>query len=98
LIPLFSRRWACPNCPVTTVTHDAAIPFHPCQGLRGITAPLVRSGVRAKVYTREREDYIGKEKVQMHNGRPVMSIVTERDNGSDLVIFAPTAAGVGSND
>lgn len=98
MIRLFSCRWSCPNCQMTTVTHDAAIPFHPCKGLQGITAPLVRAGVRAQVYTREREDYIGKEKVQMHNGRPVMSIVTERDNGQDLVLFAPTAAGVGTND
>jgi hypothetical protein len=41
---------------------------------------------------REREDYVGREQVQTDaNGRPVMSITTERPDGSnDAVVLAPT--------
>jgi hypothetical protein len=54
---------------------------------------MVPAGTRCKVEVREREDYIGKERVQMHEGRPVMSVVTTRDNGQDTAVFAPTATG-----
>jgi hypothetical protein len=92
MIPLLARRWYCPNCPTETVTGDAAIPYHPCKGLTGITAPLVPIGVRAEVKAVERGDYIGEERVQTFNGRPVMSVVTNRADGShDTAVFAPTA-------
>jgi hypothetical protein len=52
---------------------------------------MVPAGTRAKVYAREREDYIGDELVQLHEGRPVMSVITERDEGQDCAVFAPTA-------
>jgi hypothetical protein len=52
---------------------------------------MVPAGTRAKVYAREREDYIGGELVQLHEGRPVMSVITERDEGQDCAVFAPTA-------
>jgi len=49
-------------------------------------------GVKGKVEVHEREDYIGKEMVQRdENGRPVMNIVTTRDEGQDCMVFAPTA-------
>jgi len=95
MIPLLSatRRWYCPNCAVEDVT-AASVPnrFHTCAGLRGLTAPLLLAGTRAKVTAHEREDYVGTEHVQTDDaGRPIMSITTERDDGQDVVVFAPTA-------
>lgn len=54
---------------------------------------MLPEGVEAKVTAHEREDYIGNEKVQLDgNGRPIMSITTEREDGQDVVVFAPTAS------
>lgn len=88
------HRWECPNCAVTQVTHEGRphTPFHSCRGLRGLTAPLVPAGTRCKVEPREREDWIGKDLVQADGeGRPVMSIVTVRDDGQDCTVLAPCA-------
>jgi len=90
------RRWECPNCSMTDVTtKPVANRYHPCAGVAGLMAPMVPAGTRAKVTAVEREDYIGKEKVQLApNGRPVMSVVTERPDGSnDVMVFAPSAVG-----
>jgi hypothetical protein len=53
---------------------------------------MVPVGSGARVTYREREDYVGREQVQTDaSGRPVMSIVTERPDGSnDAVVLAPT--------
>lgn len=89
------RRWACPLCPAQDVTHDPTphVRFHACPAQWGMTVPMVPAGMRAKVTRQEREDYIGAELVQADaNGRPVMSITVERDDGvTDTVAFAPTA-------
>lgn len=87
-------RWECPNCPHTHVTRETQphTPFHPCPGLRaGLTAPMIPAGTKAKVVVNEREDYVGDELVQLHHGRPVMNVVTVRDDGQDCAVFAPTA-------
>ena len=92
------RRWECPNCSMTDVTtKPVANRYHACAGLSGVMAPLVPEGQKVKVTANEREDYIGKEMVQLApNGRPVMSIVTERPDGSnDVMVFAPSATGNG---
>ena len=88
-----SRNWECPNCDDTAVTAaDVANRFHRCKGLRGLVAPMVTAGTRAKVEAREREDYVGKELVQTDGeGRPVMSVVTTRETGQDTTVYAPTA-------
>lgn len=97
MIPLLSteRRWYCPNCPLEEVTFEARphSRFHTCPGLRGLTAPMLPVGTKAKVEARERDDYVGSEDVQLdpERGRPVMSVVTTRDEGQDVVVFAPTA-------
>lgn len=85
-----TRRWYCPNCTVTSITREAQphTRFHACAGLHGLAAPMLPVGVRAKVTAREREDYLSDELA----GR-VMSVVTERDDGQDVAIFAPTAKG-----
>jgi hypothetical protein len=91
------RHWECPNCSLTdTSTKPVPNRYHPCAGLNGVMAPMVPAGTKAKVTVKDREDYIGKEKVRMHNGRPVMSVVTERPDGSnDVMVFAPSATGEG---
>jgi hypothetical protein len=92
------QRWECPSCDLQQVTHrsDVHTEFHHCGGLAGLWAPMVSAGTRAKVETNEREDYVGKERVQLHQGRPVMNLVVTRDDGQDCVIFAPSAVGDGS--
>ncbi len=94
------RRWYCPNCPTEDVTNEARphTRFHACKGLRGLVAPMVPVGTRAKVEAHEREDYINGEAVQLdpERGRPVMSVVTTRDDGQDTAVFAPSATGKGS--
>lgn len=91
------REWYCPNCGLEDVTVESRphTRFHPCPKLRGLAAPMLAKGVAAKVELREREDYVGSERVQLdpEQGRPVMSVVTTRDDGQDVIVFAPTAVG-----
>jgi hypothetical protein len=87
----------CPNCgkseQVRSLPSNAAR-MHPCPKLGGMIAPLIRTGTSAKVEIRLREDYVGQELVQTDDrGRPVMSVITTRDNGQDAIVFAPTATG-----
>jgi len=94
--PLLVResRWECPNCPATDVTHEAEphTRFHACRGLNGLTAPMVPAGTKCKVEAVEREDYINGDLVHTDGeGRPVMSVITTRDDGQDCAVFAPCA-------
>jgi hypothetical protein len=51
---------------------------------------MVLEGTRARVRAVLREDYVGSEDVQHDgDGRPVMAVVTERDEGMDRAVFAP---------
>lgn len=93
-IPILNSEqfWYCPNCDARDRTVDASTPFHNCPRLHGFSSPLVREGVKARVDAVEREDYVGKELVQTDvNGRPIMSIVTTRDEGQDVAVFPSTA-------
>lgn len=86
------QHWVCPNCPAEVRTVGAPNRFHNCPGLRGFLAPMVLDGIRCKVVAEEREDYVGKEIVRTDDkGRPVMAVRTVRDDGDDLVVYAPTA-------
>lgn len=89
------RRWHCPECRKTDVTKDdgTGTRYHTCPKLRGLSVPMLLEGVNAKIVLQEREDYIGRETVQLdpERGRPVMAINTVRDNGNDVVVLAPTA-------
>jgi hypothetical protein len=90
------HHWACPNCPVTDVTRQSAphTRFHACRGLRGMLAPMVPAGTRCKVEAVERQDYVAGEQVRADaEGRPVMAVVTTRDDGTDCAVFAPCATG-----
>lgn len=61
--------------------------------------PLIPTTTRGESTKVERQDYIGKEAVQLDaDGRPVMAIVTTRDDGQDCTIFAPCASlGINAN-
>lgn len=88
------HRWYCPNCRLEDVTTEARphSRFHPCPKLRGLSAPMVPAGTKAKITAHDREDYVGNEVVQTDpSGRPIMSITTTRDEGEDCMVFAPTA-------
>lgn len=88
------QTWRCPNCGLEERTEIKPNRFHTCPKLRYMTAPMVLAGTDAKVTIQEREDYVGREMVRLdpERGRPVMSIVTERADGSnDVMVFAPTA-------
>jgi hypothetical protein len=97
---LARRHWTCPNCPAEEWTTDPRphTRFHTCPGLRGLTAPMVLAGTKAKVEAHEREDYVNGEAVQLdpERGRPVQSVITTRDDGQDTTVYAPTATGKGS--
>ena len=92
------QRWECPACDLQQVTRRAEVhtEFHHCAGLAGLWAPMVPAGTRAEHRQVEREDYIGGEHVQLHEGRPVMSLTTVRDDGEDCTIYAPSATGSGA--
>lgn len=99
-IPILApeHRWACPNCHYKSVTHEAEphSRYHNCKGLKGLSTPMVPAGVKAKVTAVERGDYIGKEAVQYDaEGRPVMSVITEREEGYDTTVYAPAATAGG---
>lgn len=97
-VPMLGHTdWWCPNCTLeVSVPTPAANRFHACVHLKGLTAPMVPRGVRAKVEAVDRADYVGGEVVQTDGeGRPIMSVVTTRDDGQDVIVFAPTATAVG---
>jgi hypothetical protein len=84
--------WYCPNCEAAARTQSAKLPYHHCPKLAGVLTALVRVGTRASVVAVERGDYIGHELVQVDaNGRPIMSVVTTRDDGQDCIAFPATA-------
>jgi hypothetical protein len=90
------RHWVCPNCEHTRVTRGIGrqVVIHTCRGLRGLIAPLVQNGVKCKIVARVREDYVGREHVQVDGeGRPIMSVVTIRDDGQDCRVLAPVVVG-----
>lgn len=95
-VPLLRREqhWECPNCDFTDVTWHAEphSHFHSCRGLFALSVPMVPAGTRCKIVAVEREDYIAGDDVQFAgNGRPVMSVVTVRDEGQDCTAYAPCA-------
>lgn len=97
------QHWTCPNCALEDVTHFApdvvASRFHPCPGLNGITAPMVPAGTRCKVEAVERGDYINGDLVTVDGaGRPIMQVLTTRDEGNDVAVFAPCATGSARKD
>jgi hypothetical protein len=89
------RLWVCSKCRMTDITREARphTRFHPCAGMGGLAMPMVPADTRVKVTVHEREDFIGNETVTTVAGRPIMSVTTERPDGSnDVVVYAPRAS------
>jgi hypothetical protein len=90
---------SCPECSTRLLFGDE-IPkqpvLHKCSGHGGMLLPMVKDGTKATITLVEREDYVGREQVQMHEGRPIMAAKVTRDDGEDCVVFAPVARGGGS--
>jgi hypothetical protein len=60
--------------------------------MKMLTVPMVEEGQKVNITSNEREDYIGKEDVQTDaEGRPIMNVIIEREDGQDCVVYAPTA-------
>lgn len=94
MIVLPPTVWVCANGCGAADRTPGSVPnrFHSCTALSGMLSPLVPEGTSCKVEAREREDYVGRERVQYNgDGRPVASVVTTRDDGEDCVAFAPCA-------
>lgn len=85
--------WYCPECGLTDRTRPVPNRWHVCAKLRGLTVQMVRAGTKATITVVERQDYVANERVQLlgEGKRPVMSVVTTRDDGQDAIVFAPTA-------
>jgi len=86
--------WYCPECGATDQTKIAGPHqrWHTCPKVRMMSTPMLQKGVAGKIVAHDRDDYVGADLVQTDPfGRPIMSIVTTRDNGQDTVVFAPTA-------
>jgi hypothetical protein len=91
-----AKNWVCAKqCGSHATTYDDALPHHSCREFGGLTVPLIVAGTKAELIVVEREDYVGSELVQTNDaGRPVMSVITRRDDGEDCTIYAPTAGAV----
>lgn len=70
--------------------------LHHCPALGRLAVYFVPVGTTAKVETMEREDYIGDETVTLTEGRPIMSVVTTRDDGQDCIVYPGVATGQGA--
>lgn len=87
------RHWICPNCTQVSVTYEVQphTRYHSCRGLMGLSAPFVLEGTVCKVEAVERQDYLHGAWSVTAEGRPIMAVVTTRDDGQDAAVFAPTA-------
>lgn len=94
------RHWHCPHCPARDATRQAGphTRFHGCGALGGFNAPMVEVGIDATTVVHERDDYVGREAVQLTPaGRPVMAISTEYGDGRrDVAVYPPTATARGT--
>ena len=98
-----TESWYCPNCRFEETIPRVAGPhtrFHTCPKMHFLTAPLVAKGVAAKVEIRRPEDYVAGASIQYDgDGRPVQSVVTTRDGGTDAVVYPGVAtAGASVNE
>lgn len=92
-------RLVCPNDCDAVAPNVARAPIgggsstmHRCPTVAGLVIGLVPEGTRAEARPVDREDYVRGEDVRLDaNGRPVMAVVTMRDDGYDTTVYAPTA-------
>jgi len=94
-VPLLSprREWWCPHCTLQSVTDRAGlhVEFHSCAGMRGVWAPMFQRGERGHLVVVEREDYAGRDKLTLFDGRPVQRVEQfVGDAQRNVVVFAPS--------
>lgn len=88
-----TENWECPSCNRQHVTRNAGtqVPLHQCPSHALAWVPFVPAGVKAHLRINEREDYIGTDiPTTDGEGRIIQSVTTEREEGEDVHIFAPT--------
>ena len=89
------RRWVCPNCTHTDVTHDLppnSTRMHDCRGMRLMSMPMVADGVRCKVELTEREDYVAGDLVRTDaEGGVWMNSRVTMDETEHVFVYAATA-------
>lgn len=91
----------CTKCDTRAFLRSSAGPdtkfegqFHECPGVFGMLAPLMPEGVKHKVEVFEPEEYVSGEMAQFgDHGRPLMALETTREDGTDRIVYAPTAIG-----
>lgn len=89
-------EWYCPACGAEDMTKEVRphVRGHVCPKRGFLSFAMVPKGTKAKIVAVEREDYVGKDLVRKDsNNRPVMAILTIRDDGQDATVYAPTAVG-----
>lgn len=93
-----AQDWYCPNCTAAETTPPLppnASRYHSCPGLHGLTAPMVRAGVRCSVTAEERQDYLnGDLQATGDDGKAYMAVRTTRDDSEDLLVNAGLARAV----
>lgn len=93
------QDWECPACHLADRTRPlppAAARFHPCPGLHGLSAPLVRSGADCRIVAVEREDYLrGEKQATGDDGKPYMAIRTDYGDGRSNLVMNPAVARLG---
>lgn len=88
------KNWYCPACDKQHVTKisDPHSPLHQCPKFRGAWIPFVEAGMDAGFRVNYRQDYLGKDTaITDGDGNVVQSVTTQRENGEDCTIFAPSA-------
>lgn len=92
-------HWWCPACKLEQAVKGPKLQpgqfstrMHSCPKMGMLSVPMLPQGTKAKLEAKEREDYVGKDKIRKDaNGRAIMSVVTTRDDGQDTTVYAPTA-------
>lgn len=86
--------WQCNSCGMQHIEKaraEVTTPMHACRGLAGAWVPFVPAGSDARLRVEERQDYIGKDiPFTDANGRVLMAVYTQREDGEDCHILAPT--------
>lgn len=88
------KQWYCPSCGATKATKEALphTPYHHCAKMRGVAIPFIEAHIKAALRLNEREDYLnGEDQPRDDQGRAVMSVTVQREDGEDCFAFAPSA-------
>lgn len=100
IVVTMDTTWQCNSCGqqhIEPARAEVTTPMHACGALAGAWVPFVPSNSSGHLRVQEREDYIGTDMPYYDaNGRVLMSVYVERDDGEDCFILAPTATSIGT--